>query len=123
MEIRRIVFRGKRTDTREWVYGSLLLWPDGDANILESKDDHTAVWKREIDPDTAGQYTGLKDKDNKSCIYEGDILSLDGQVIGNIYENKGLLKDGTNLLIERICTEKWLSTIKEAIKRGCLYAK
>lgn len=121
--MREIKFRGKRIANGKWVYGSLLLWPDGCCTILESKDGCNYVWKRNIDPDTVGQYTGLKDKINNACIYEGDVLSLDGNIIGNKYENKDLLKSKTNLLIEGICTKKWCSTYKEAIKRGCYDAE
>lgn len=60
--MREIKFRGKRIANGKWVYGSLLLWPDGCCTILESKDGCNCVWKRNVDPDTIGQYTGLKDR-------------------------------------------------------------
>lgn len=87
MNSRIIKFRGRRFDNGEWVYGSLLRWPDGDCTILESKDGKNYVWKREIEPNTVGQYTGLRDKDGME-IYEGDLLceADTGKIVVVIYD-------------------------------------
>ena len=127
--MREILFRGKRLDTGGWVEGAFCM-KDCDNPFGEMVDRHSIIkydepcsgfWFR-VDPETVGQFTGLKDKNGKK-IFDGDIVkaknrlhdgveheakvvaeiddfyllwcikhSIETEVIGNIHDNPELLE-------------------------------
>lgn len=79
--MREIIFRGKRLNNGEWVYGNLM---QGNTSVCISQFLTTDTLRR-VDPETVGQYTGFNDV-RCNPIYEGDILrvtSLQPETLGN----------------------------------------
>lgn len=74
--MREILFRGKRIDNDQWIYGWLTSQHQrgaGGCTISHIQSNVFGVGEHQVSTQTIGQYTGFVDK-KKRKIFEGDIV-------------------------------------------------
>ncbi|MEA0564564.1 YopX family protein [Lysinibacillus irui] len=91
--MREIKFRGKCLRTNDWVYGLLII--KRNEYYIGYISNISGIWSViQVEPKTVGQYTGLKDKEDKE-IYEGDLVLLKNEFAswkGTVVFDEGAFK-------------------------------
>ena len=101
---------------RAWG-GKKFIYPELWDNTMPSN------WKQHY---TLQQFTGLRDKIGAGdvCLFEGDILSLDGKIIGNIYEYEIKAHESESyIVVPKITSKAWIHSVQKIMDSGFGYTE
>ena len=95
MAQRTILFRGKRLDNGEWIYGGYYLEPYTNCVYIISWNSFGLgfIEHTKVDPQTVGQFIGLYDRKSKQ-IFEGDILRYYSDALNKLVGDTCAVKYG-----------------------------
>ena len=92
------LYRGKRIDNGEWVYGNLIgedvIVPKGQEFYIEGHYLDSGLDMYIVDPKTVGQYTDLKDKNDKK-IFKGNIVKCYDEMFRKAFIGEVVYRSGS----------------------------
>ena len=76
------IFRGKKKTDNQWIEGSLIQWPNGQAQIVVPAFEYGKMVAHAVIPESTGKFIGVKGytgeyqtrKENEVMLWEGDIV-------------------------------------------------
>jgi len=94
--MREILFRGRRIDNGEWVYGYYVATKDSHFICYDNQYDDDLFLSPtnimiEVDPETVGQFTGFRDNKRTAEYPEGQMI-FEGDLISDGYNNIGIVE-------------------------------
>jgi len=114
--MRETKFRAYNKEKKEWLDPKeTVLYLDGVLCM--------GNWKLDREKIEVMQYTGLKDKENLTDIYEGDIIDMEGNIRGNIYESPEVYKALSTCVVAGMGYEEWENTKQRLVRQGKLVAE
>ena len=122
--MREILFRSKRNDNGEWVYGDLM-HKHYNFDTKATKVIHNNIMNYKVIPETVGQYTGLTDKNGKK-IFEGDIIKQNSpyrDIFSVIEYGVGYAYSNVYGVCQRFRDESGTSLLSVADESGKVYCE